>query len=84
MYITNWSDSIITLAANIPVGATNFSNTPLSLATDASPLTFGMTLTNQSTDTCPVAVGDNITVKVINQQGTGTAISPPVHVAALP
>jgi len=84
MYVTNWSDSVITLYANIPVGATNFSQTLLSPLAIASPLTFGITLTNQSTNTCPVAVGDHITVTVNNQQGTGSVTSPPVQVVAFP
>jgi hypothetical protein len=83
MYITNWTDSVITLAANLPVGTMDFSKILLSPLSDLSPLTLGITLTAQGTDTCPVAVGDNITVTVINQQGAGTATSPPLQVMAL-
>jgi hypothetical protein len=81
MYIANWTDTSISLVANIPISATDdASANVLSPLSDMSPLTF-FTNTSQNTWGCPVANGDTLTFTVTNPQHTGAGpVSGPVCV----
>jgi hypothetical protein len=80
MYISNWTNTSIALAANLPVGVTDLYQTGVVLSplNDVSPLTFAAA-SPFSTTGCPVASGDNLTFTVTNPQ-TGATSNPPVTV----
>jgi hypothetical protein len=76
MYIANWTDTSISLVANIPTGATaDASMNVLSPLSDISPLTFFMNAT-QNTWNCPVANGDTLKFYVTNPQSGSSPASP--------
>ena len=78
MYISHWTDTSITVSANLPIEATNLDpdlDVFLSPLSDVSPLTFFYPSTTnpaQSTQGCPVVAGDTITFYVNPQNGSGT------------
>jgi hypothetical protein len=72
MYIADWTDTSISLVANIPLSATDDASTDvLSPLSDISPLTFFTSAASQNTWNCPVANGDTLTFTVKNPQHTG-------------
>ena len=72
-YIANWTDTSISLVANLPVDLTNGYGAALSPLADLSPLTL------VASSACPVAADDHLTFAVTNPQ-TGVASNPPVNV----
>jgi len=81
MYIANWTDTSISLVANIPIGATDdASANVLSPLSDMSPLTFFTSATSQNTWDCPVTNGDTLKLYVTNPQGGGSTPAFPVCV----
>jgi hypothetical protein len=70
MYIADWTETSISLAANLPAGATDAYGVVLSPVNDVSPMTFA------AAAGCPVAPGDLITFKVTNPQ-SGTSVTLP-------
>jgi hypothetical protein len=80
VYIANWTDSSITLDVNLPVGVTNLYSQTLSPLSDFSPLTFFFpdTANGGSTQQCPVANTDLLTITVANAQGGGTSSAGPI------
>jgi hypothetical protein len=84
MYIANWTNASVTLAANLPVGVTDLYQTAVVLSplADVSPLTFGAA-PPFSTTGCPVASGDNLTFTVTNPQSGVTSIPITVPVSQM-
>jgi hypothetical protein len=83
MYIANWTNTNISLAANLPVGVTDMyqPGVVLSPLNDVSPLTFGAARPTSTTG-CPVASGDHLTFTITNPQSGAT--SHPITVPVSP
>jgi hypothetical protein len=79
MYIANWTDTSISLVANIPVGEADLDgqtgNGTLSPLSDVSPLTFFSTSADSPAWNCKVATGDTLTFTVTNPQHAGNGPS---------
>jgi hypothetical protein len=71
MYIASWTDTSISLVANVPVGELNGAGVGLSPLSDISPLSFFMSSSDDPAWNCPVANGDTLTFTVKNPQHTG-------------
>jgi hypothetical protein len=86
MYIANWTDTSISVIANLPIGTTNlYSRTTLSPLDDISPLTFMPG--PQNTFACAVAPTDTLVVTVTNPQnpsGTPATIAWKVYPPGTP
>jgi len=84
MYIANWTDTSISLIANVPIDEVNGGERALTPLIDVSPVT----LTPQpgppvvlNTFGCPIIAGDNLTFTVTNPQtGAPTTLLPVVNV----
>ena len=83
MYIANWTNTNISLAANLPVDVTDMyqPGVVLSPLNDVSPLTFGAARPTSTTG-CPVASGDHLTFTITNPQSGAT--SHPITVPVSP
>jgi len=81
MYVANWTNTSISLAANLPVGVTDLyqPGVVLSPLNDISPLTFAAAPPTSTTG-CPVASGDHLTFTVTNPQ-SGATSNPPITVS---
>jgi hypothetical protein len=82
MYIANWTDSSISLVANLAAGVQNqylqdnLFSTLLSPLSDISPLTFF------AAPGCPIIAGDSLTFTVTNpQNGAASSIAAVVQPA---
>jgi hypothetical protein len=73
VYIANWTDSSISLDVNLPYPTTDQYGMTESPLSDMSPLTFFPNPQNTTTQACPVAYNDALTLTVANAQGGGTA-----------
>jgi hypothetical protein len=78
MYIANWTDTSISLVANIPIGEADLDSQTLSPLSDVSPLTFFSTSADNPVWNCKVANGDTLTFKVTNPQNAGAGWSGPI------
>jgi hypothetical protein len=73
LYIANWTDSSISLVANLAAGVQNqyqqynLLSSVLSLFSDLTPLTF------LAAPGCPINAGDNLTFTVTNPQNGATS-----------
>jgi hypothetical protein len=75
MYIANWTDTSISLVANIPIGEADLDSQTLSPLSDVSPLTFVSTSADSPVWDCPVVTGDTLTFTVTNPQYPGAGPS---------
>ena len=84
MYILNWTNTSISLAANLPVGVTDLyqPGVVLSPLADISPLTFAATPPTSTTG-CPIASGDHLTFTITNPQ-SGAISNPPITLTVSP
>ena len=87
IYIANWTDTSISVLANLPIDAFNqyLVGTYLSPISDASPLTFfpnHATPTPYNVQNCPLSNGDTLTFLVTNPQSGITSSSFPVCVGS--
>jgi hypothetical protein len=75
MYIANWSDTSISLVANVPISASNLyqQGVPLSPLSNVSTLTFFPSPYSYNNQSCPVADGDTLTFYVTNPQTSTTS-----------
>jgi hypothetical protein len=73
IYIANWTDTSISVVANLPLGSFNqyLKGQILSPLSDASPLTLFPNIYN--VQSCPIANGDKLTFYVTNPQTSGSA-----------
>jgi hypothetical protein len=81
IYIANWTDTTISLVANVPINAHNGYLGPgtfLSPLSDVSPLTFFPSPYSYNVQGCPIAKGDTLTFYVTNPQNpsAGTSSDP--------
>jgi hypothetical protein len=80
IYVANWTDTSISLVANLPIEAYNLYLNPgtpsvfLSPLSDVSPLTF-FSPNAYNMQGCPVVTGDTLKISVANAQGGGTPAS---------
>jgi hypothetical protein len=86
VYIANWTDTSIWLEVNLPVDTVDYYQRNMGLSsaisplTDASPMTFFPSTTNQNQMDCPVVSGDVMKFTVTNPQTGDTASIGQIHV----
>ncbi|HUE03542.1 MAG TPA: hypothetical protein VMR62_28555 [Bryobacteraceae bacterium] len=76
IYVSNWTDTTISLVMNLPVGALNMANDILSPLNDYTPANF------DAASACPINANDNLYFTVTNPQTGGVVTSTPVTVSA--
>jgi hypothetical protein len=86
VYIANWTDTAISLVANLPAGVQDFYQDDYGLTAVLSPLDDFSPLTFPGASECPVAYnaargGDNLTFTVINPQTGASYTTPKIQVS---
>jgi hypothetical protein len=82
VYISDWTDSAISLQVGLPTTPVNYNGAPLYAITDMSPLTF---FAPSSGVSCSISPGDSLTFTVTNPQQPGnTAAQVTVTVGGTP